>query len=142
MRQIKLVKLIALTLFTLFVLALLLTGRLNDRHAYARSTGPDPGFTHAPGEFDCRECHVPDGAPPGTVTIQAPQTYMPGQTYSITVNVSNSDPSRQRWGFQLTALDDTGSRAGTLVPSADLKTQVISGTLGNPPRQYVEHTST
>ncbi len=67
---------------------------------------------------------------------------MPGQTYQLTVSESNNSPTRQRWGFQLTALDDTGNRAGTLTPDADGRTQVISGTLGNPARQYIEHTAT
>ncbi|MDQ3134858.1 MAG: Reeler domain-containing protein, partial [Acidobacteriota bacterium] len=138
MRYVKVIKLFVLIAF---LCAGALVMLLNNRVAAARSSGPDPGFTGAPGEFDCRECHLPDGAPPGTITVAAPQTYVPGQTYQITFNESNAHPSRRRWGFQLTALDDTGTRAGTLQPGGDGRTQVVSGTTGNPARQYVEHTS-
>jgi glucose/arabinose dehydrogenase len=140
MRYSKQIKLIILILFVAGGACALLAGRLNERRAQARLAGPDPGYTHAPGEVDCSDCHLPDGAPPGTVTINAPLAYVPGQTYPVTVNVRNSDPTRRRWGFQLTAIDDTGNRAGTLNASADGTTQIKTGTLGSPPRQYVEHT--
>ncbi|MGH9944072.1 MAG: PQQ-dependent sugar dehydrogenase, partial [Pyrinomonadaceae bacterium] len=141
MRHVRLVKLIVLALFIVGGAAMLLSGSLDDRRAYARSSGPDPGFTGAPGEFDCRECHLPDGAPSGTVSVSAPQTYVSGQTYQITLNQTNTSPTRQRWGFQLTAIDDSGNRAGTLLPGPDGRTQVIAGTTGSHARQYVEHTS-
>ncbi len=141
MSHLKLIKLVVLIVFAAGgVAALLLTDSPFGRKTYARSSGPDPGFTGAPGEFDCRECHLPDGAPSGSITVSAPQTYVPGQTYQITVNESNPHPSRQRWGFQLTSLDDTGNRAGTLAAGADGRTQVVNGSTGTPPRQYVEHT--
>ena len=144
MCHLRLVKLIALIAFTASVAALLLAGRLGERRAYAFPYGPPPGHTRAPDEDPegCEVCHLPDGAPSGIVTINAPQTYVPGQTYQITVTVANSHPSRQRWGFQLTAIDDSGGRAGTLVAGADGTTQVVTGTIGNPVREYAEHTLT
>ncbi|MCA1628931.1 MAG: PQQ-dependent sugar dehydrogenase [Acidobacteria bacterium] len=140
MRRISLVKLFVITLFAALGAVALLTDTPASRRAYARSTGPDPGFTGAPGEFKCDECHVFDGAPPGTISVGAPPSYVPGQTYAITVNEANESPTLQRWGFQLTAVDDDGNRAGTLQAGADGRTQVISGLLGSPARQYVEHT--
>ncbi len=141
MPTVRRIKIFVLIIFSAGGLALLLTGNLFNQSSHARSSGPDPGFTGAPGEFNCRECHLEDGAPAGSITVNAPQTYVPGQTYQITVNVSNSHPTRQRWGFQLTAVDDTGNRAGTLQPGGDALTQVVNGTLGSPARQYVEHTT-
>ncbi|MDT7604886.1 MAG: hypothetical protein QOF61_2883 [Acidobacteriota bacterium] len=140
MRRIHLIKLVVLLLFVSFGAVALFTDNIATRKAYARSTGPDPGFTGAPSEFTCTECHVPDGAPSGFISVVAPQNYVPGQTYAITVNESNPSPTRQRWGFQLTSVDDNGDRAGTLQAGVDGRTQVVNGTLGTPARQYVEHT--
>ena len=135
-------KLVVLALFAAGGAAVMLTDNSVNRRAYARSTGPDPGHTRAPGEDPeaCSVCHLPDGAPSGSITIGAPQSYVPGQTYQITVSETNNHPSRRRWGFQLTAVDDDGNRAGTLQPLDGL-TQVLTGTLGTPARQYIEHTA-
>jgi glucose/arabinose dehydrogenase len=140
MSRINLVKLCAVAIFAALAAFALLTDSPASRRVYARSTGPDPGFTGAPGEFKCDECHVFDGAPSGTLNIGAPQSYVPGQTYAVTVNEANASPTRQRWGFQLTAVDEDGNRAGTLQAGTDGRTQVIAGLLGNPARQYAEHT--
>src|ERR671932_795571 len=98
MCRLRLAKLSALVLLTAACAALLLAGRLADRRAYARSTGPDPGHTRAPDEDPegCRVCHLPDGAPSGTITIAAPQPYVPGQIYHLPVTVENAPPSGRR----------------------------------------------
>jgi uncharacterized repeat protein (TIGR01451 family) len=141
MCRIKRIKLAVVVLFVGGVVAGLLTGKAFNRTVHAYSSGPPAGFTNAPGEFDCAECHVPDNAGTGTLTINAPQNYVPGQTYQISVNHTNAnDPTRQRWGFQLTALDDSEQRAGTLA-SADAFTQILDNQGPNNSRQYVEHTS-
>jgi glucose/arabinose dehydrogenase len=141
MSRIATVKLFVVIVFVAAGGALLLANNLFSPTVAARSTGPDPGFTGAPGEFRCDECHVFDGAPSGGIFIVAPQTYVPGQTYRIVVNETNTHPSRRRWGFQLTAVDEGGERAGTLQSAGDGLTQIISGTIGSAERQYVEHTS-
>jgi FG-GAP-like repeat len=101
--------------------------------AEAFSSGPPPGVTGAPGESTCADCHT-NIAGPGTFTITAPDTYTPGQTYQIVVRHISSDPTRLRWGFELTSLAAT-SPAGTF--TATSTTQVIAG--GN--RTYIEHNS-
>src|SRR5687767_10784834 len=79
----------------------LITDNAANHIAHAYSSGPPAGFTHAPGEFDCAECHLPQpDAGTGQISIGAPQSYVPGQTYQITVTHTNTDPSRLRWGFQ------------------------------------------
>jgi len=108
--------------------------------AGAFSTGPPPGYSRAPGEEPeaCAECHLPPGNPgSGQISITAPATYVPGQTYQITVMHTNTDPSRQRWGFQLTALDPSDEKAGNLQNTSGL-TQIITGGPGGN-RQYIEH---
>ena len=117
----------------------LLSGSSLTQRVHAYLAGPPAGFTHAPGEFDCSDCHVPDGPQGGQTTLTVPQTYIPGQTYQIAVHHFNSDPSRIRWGFQLTALDDGAQKAGNL-QSINALTQVLNNQGPIPARQYIEHT--
>ncbi|HEX8458548.1 MAG TPA: PQQ-dependent sugar dehydrogenase [Pyrinomonadaceae bacterium] len=144
MRKIHQLKLAVLVLFVVAGAALLVTNNFTNRSVHAFSSGPPAGYTRAPGEEPdaCRECHLPppdSGA--GRIQINTPQTYTPGQTYQISVVHTNADPSRRRWGFQLTALDDINTRAGTLTTRGDGLTQVLEAQGPFPSRQYIEHTS-
>jgi glucose/arabinose dehydrogenase len=142
MRRIRFIKLVVIILFVALGAFALFDDHLATLTALARSAGPDPGFTGAPGEKKCDECHVPDqgSVAPGAIHINAPASYVPGQTYQFGFTSSNSDPTRIRWGFQMTALDDNGNPAGTLQPLADGLTHVVTGASVNPARQYIEHT--
>jgi uncharacterized repeat protein (TIGR01451 family) len=133
-------KLLVLILFAAGTATLLLTDNAANPRARAYSAGPPAGYTHAPGELDCADCHTTPAQSSGTLTLNAPPKYTPGQTYDLTVTHATTDPSRVRWGFELTALDASDQKAGTLAPSDDL-TQVIEGQGPFPTRQYVEHTS-
>ncbi|HSE24694.1 MAG TPA: PQQ-dependent sugar dehydrogenase, partial [Pyrinomonadaceae bacterium] len=108
----------------------------------AFSAGPPAGYTGAPSEEPeaCAECHVPPDAGTGHISITAPQTYVPGQTYQITVTHTNADTSRLRWGFELTALDTSDEKAGDL-QSLNGTTQVLNNAGPGSARQYIEHTS-
>jgi uncharacterized repeat protein (TIGR01451 family) len=138
--KIQRIKLCVLVVFAACGATFLLTNNFANPRAYAYSAGPPAGHTGAPGEFKCDECHVPVDSGTGSIQIVAPQTYVPGQTYQIGVNHSNADATRVRWGFQLTAIDDNGAKAGAL-ESLDALTQVLNGQGPFPARQYVEHTS-
>jgi uncharacterized repeat protein (TIGR01451 family) len=134
-------KLLVLLVFTAGLLAFLLT----DNHAggsiaHAYSAGPPAGHTGAPGEFTCAECHTAQVVGNGSFSINAPQSYVPGQTYQITVNHINSDPTRLRWGFELTALADDQTKAGNL-QSANNQTQILDNEGPAGSRQYIEHTA-
>src|ERR1044071_6923477 len=115
----------------------LLTHNAGTRPVHAFSAGPPAGYTGAPQEEPeaCAECHVPPDAGTGTISITAPQTYVPGQTYPITVTHSNPDPTRQRWGFQLTVLDTSDEKAGELQNTSGL-TQVLNNQGPGSARQY------
>jgi hypothetical protein len=108
---------------------------------YGFASGPPFGHTGAPGEQTCVECHtgtLNSGA--GRVTISGvPDKYVPGTEYTLTVKVEH--PDRQRWGFQLTALDGASKPVGafTLVDRSTTRTVSGNGTLTG--RKYVEHTS-
>ena len=133
-------KLLVLLLFTAGVLSLLFTDSRANRVARAYSAGPPAAHTGAPGEFTCAECHTTPPLGNGRFTIEAPQAYVPGQTYQITVRHTNTDPTRLRWGFELTALADDNTRAGNL-QNADTLTQVLDNQGPGGTRQYIEHTA-
>ncbi|MGC2237101.1 MAG: VCBS repeat-containing protein [Pyrinomonadaceae bacterium] len=99
----------------------------------AYSSGPPGGVTGAPGETTCVACHFSDEGS-GQFTITAPPNYTPGQTYQIVVRHISSDPSRKRWGFEITSLAGT-AMAGTL-SSTTGTTQTFDGGNG---RFYTEH---
>jgi len=109
--------------------------------AYAKITGPDAGYTNAPGDLgNCTSCHDTFHDPnvgPGIVRMTGvPAVYEPGQQYTVAVIVQQAN--RQRFGFQLTALDQNGNRAGTLSPlGSDSQINPQTGVGG---RQYIEHT--
>jgi hypothetical protein len=108
--------------------------------SFAYSSGPPAGFTGAPGEFTCAECHVPESQGSGQTTLTVPPNYVPGHTYQIAVHHINNDPSRIRWGFELTALDDGDQKAGEL-QSIDSLTKVLNNQGPAANKQYIEHTS-
>ena len=112
------------------------------QQACAFSSGPPAGYTGAPGEEPeaCAECHVPADAGTGHIAISAPQTYVPGQTYPITVTHTNPDLTRIRWGFELTVLDSSDEKAGDL-QSLNSFTQVLNNQGPGSARQYIEHTA-
>ena len=109
--------------------------------AYASVTGPEPGYTNAPGDLgNCTSCHdhhlVNEGS--GSVRVNGlPAFYEPGQAYTFTVTTAQA--GRVRFGFQLTVIDSTGNRAGTFT-NLDGSTQILPQT-GVGGRQYIEHTS-
>ena len=97
------------------------------------SSGPPAAVSGAPDEANCSACH--GGSPSnGQFTIIAPQNYIPGQTYQIQVQHVNADPSRRRWGFELTALANNAA-AGSFA-NLSSNTQIITRNQ----RFYIEHT--
>ena len=110
--------------------------------AYASVTGPEARHTGAPGDIGtCYDCHdkVLSGINAGSGSVQInglPAVYQPGQEYTFTVTVQQG--GKQRFGFQLTAIDSDGDRVGTLAPdNSDSQLNSQTGTGG---RQYVNHT--
>lgn len=110
----------------------------------AFSGGPDPGRTGAPGELTCAtgECHgtlrLTD---PARFRLVVPNEYWPGQTYQIEIQHRSPDPTRLRWGFQLTALTGAQQRAGEW-RVRDALTQVVEDRVPGSMRQYIQHTLT
>lgn len=131
----------AFVLLTIAVALVLFTDNSANPSARANFSGPPAGFTGAPGELRCDDCHTTPTQSNGSITLNVPSTYTPGQTYTITVTHMTTDSSRKRWGFELTALDGADQKAGTLIAPANGLTQVINNQGPFPSRQYIEQTT-
>lgn len=136
-------KLAFLSLFIVCLFVALFTDSEFIETAHGFSSGPPGGRTGAPGELTCLTsgCHSGSlNGGPGSLVIEAPSVYEPGETYEITVRHSTSDSSRRRWGFQLTALRGGNLRAGNL-QNLDNRTAILNNDGPGFNRQYIEHTS-
>jgi hypothetical protein len=114
----------------IFILAVFLIPSL----ALAYSTGPPDGRTGAPGQLTCWDgCHntFPLNSGDGSLSISGPDFFSAGQTYTLTLEIS--DPGQARWGFEFSPLN-IGAIAIT-----DLTNTQFSSSGGN---MYVKHTST
>lgn len=101
--------------------------------SHASEGGAPTGRTGAPGESTCTSCHNQNSGP-GQVSIIAPATYTPGQTYQIQVQNVTTDTSRTNWGFELIPLNGA-NMAGTLI-NLNANTRLrVSGT-----KTYATHT--
>lgn len=117
--------------------------------AHGSSFGPQPAMTGVPSsgevlaEMTCQSCHASSPLNPdalGRVRLEGlPERWEPGRRYPLVLRVEHPGADRQRWGFQLTAVDaHTLLGAGRLVASDPETTQVIDGGIAE--REYVEHT--
>jgi uncharacterized protein (TIGR03437 family) len=140
--QTRLIKLSLVTLFTIWTAGYFLDGK----QVEAFSTGPPasrtgvPPLGSFPAETTCVACHTsfPQNSGPGTLTITGlPGTYMPGQEIMVTVTVTQ--PDRVRYGFEVTALDDQGKKAGDLVVTDANRMRIVDGAANFQGRQYIEH---
>lgn len=131
---------IVMLLLVVAVGVVLFSDNAANPRVHANFSGPPPGFTRAPGELACDDCHTNPPQSSGTISLSVPPNYTPGQSYNITVTHNTTDASRKRWGFELTALDATDQKAGTLT-ALDGFTQVRNNEGPFPSRQYIEQTT-
>ncbi len=103
-------------------------------------TGPDPGFTNAPGEDNCTACHVGTAlnAGGGSVKVElvGATTYSAGAKHTLRVTLA--DATASRWGFELSArLTGTANKAGTfsLKDPVNTRRETVPNGL-----EYVTHT--
>jgi uncharacterized repeat protein (TIGR01451 family) len=141
--NLRLIRLLLLAALLTVVGGFLLTRNTGVQPVHAFSAGPPAGYTGAPQEEPeaCAECHVPPDAGTGKISITAPPTYVPGQTYAITVTHTNADPTRLRWGFELTVLDTASDEKAGELQNPDGLTQVLNNAGPGSARQYIEHTA-
>ena len=107
--------------------------------AFAFSGGPPDGVTGAPTENTCAQagCHTGNdlNVSGGSLMLTTPETYIPNEVYTIVVNLSRTGQSR--WGFEMTALDADGARAGSFEVDDAGNTQLSEANS----KQYIKHTS-
>jgi len=108
------------------------------------SGNPPDGRTNAPGEGNCTGCHASFTLNSGDGAFQIlglPSSVTPGQTVSLTLQLS--DPGQSRWGFELTAIDanDAGAQGAGVFTVTDFTNTQLSDN-GGTARDYMKHTST
>jgi glucose/arabinose dehydrogenase len=131
--------LIKLTIISITILIAVYS--FSNRRVHAFASGPPAGYTDAPGEANCTACHTTYdlNTGPGSLRIEGlPETYSTNQEIPITIKMEQLDSIF--FGFQLTALDSNGRRAGTLVVTNSDQTQLRNGNVSGNPRTYIEHT--
>jgi hypothetical protein len=111
----------------LLCIALLSLGNFNN---------PPNGFTGAPGESLCTECHSLNGGNQnGTVLINGfPSTAIANQIYPLIVTVANPNGIAEFAGFQMVVLDANNQNAGTLTNPGPFSVVTTAGG-----RTYHEH---
>ena len=107
---------------------------------FAFSFGPPEEKTGAPNEGTCADanCHTGNdlNASGGSLMLTIPETYVPNEVYTIVVNLARAGQSK--WGFEMTALDGNGARAGTFEIDAAGNTQLAEANS----KQYIKQTAT
>lgn len=131
---------IKLSIFILFCTVFAFCA-LNGARARANSNRPPSRSTGGPGESNCTICHdgsaVNSGA--GIVALNGlPANYMPNQAIPLTIAVTQA--GRSKFGFQVTAIDDTGKQAGLIVVTDAARTILTTGTVAGNTRQYIGQT--
>lgn len=110
------------------------------QNAHTSAAQPVAGKTGAPSEGTCANsgCHTSSSGGSGNVSLSfgGGATYLPGVTYTLSITVT--DPTASKYGFELTALDGTGVKAGILTITNPLNTakptaQAVMG------REYISH---
>lgn len=130
-----------LSIFLLFC-GLFLAFGLKGTRVKAYQSGPDPARTGAPGELTCAiaACHIgtPVNSGGGTLSITGvPDSYSPNQQIDVTVTMAQA--GRVRFGFEVTAIDDQGREAGTLILTEPSRTTLFPGVVGSNLRRYISH---
>ena len=96
--------------------------------------------TGAPGESTCGSCHSGQiNTGPGSVSLNAPADYRPGETYTLSLSIADSLVPVGRFGFSTTMLDAANLRAGTVQLTDLLRTSLQTGFVSGQIRQYLGH---
>jgi uncharacterized protein (TIGR03437 family) len=134
-------KSIKLFIFILFCAVFALCA-LDGARTRANANRPPSRNTGGPGESNCTSCHDGTAVNSGTGTVALnglPANYMPNQAIPLTVVMTQA--GRSKFGFQVTAIDDTGKQAGTIVATDSARTTLTTGTVAGNTRQYIGQTA-
>ena len=98
--------------------------------------GPPAGYTGSPGDGqNCASCHSSSVQTiTGVITSNIPASgYMPNQTYTITASLSQTGINR--FGFQISPQNTSGTKLGSLIVTNSTETS-LSGS-----GKYIQHKS-
>lgn len=107
------------------------------------SNGAPIGHTNAPGELTCNRsgCHVGHDLNSGdailSVDLGNGQAYQPGAIHEVTVEIAQD--GKERFGFQVLALKDDTTNAGTFIVTDSVRTKVSIGTNQYAGRNYMTY---
>ena len=153
-------KALKILLLSVAILALVTGLRLSESPVKARSlTAPPasrtgaPAFGAVPAELTCTACHRDSNGVANSLLnlnnpttggkielVDLPNSYVPGQEYTVKVAVSQIDPNAVKFGFELVVLDSTGNSTGTLTDVDATRTLVSAATPFNgTTRTYIHH---
>ena len=104
---------------------------------------PDAMCGNPPGQSNCTMCHYEFEVNSGggsLALLGLPADYVPGQTYALTVQLE--DQGQDRWGFELTVLDDADPthEGGQLAVTDPDNTQISYDYFGT--EDYLKQTKT
>lgn len=122
--------------FTTSVMVFVMSAVMVTGLGLSYSFEPPDGYTGAPTESSCAQCHSSALGNGGIELINVPATYLPGTSYTITVSLQ--DPGQLRWGFELTAIDSDNHGAGTFTVT-DIEATQLSDNDGTQP-DYLKQT--
>lgn len=113
----------------------------------SNSNGPGGGYSGAPSENNCTNCHgtfslQTSGVNFNKIRLDIPMTgggYIPDSTYLI--KISYKETGKTVFGFQVTALDSKNNEAAGTFTANDSRTQTGNYTIASKTRYYAEHTS-
>lgn len=102
----------------------------------ANQSNPPNGKTGAPGDGLCTDCHTLNGQnQDGNVSVAGiPATITPSTAYILTLTVANPNGNADLAGFQMTILNSSNQKAGTMTSPSPTSTVSASGG-----RDYWEH---
>lgn len=111
--------------------------------AFSYARGPRNARTGAPGEQTCvaSDCHndyeINSGL--GELSlIGVPDTYEPDMEYPITVRLEQE--GQERWGFQVTVLNESLQRSGEITAFDERSEQLETDEVDGNERYYLKHT--
>ena len=94
-------------------------------YVFAYSTGPDTGVNGVFGASNncttgCHNSFAVNSGTGGVSITGLPASWVPGQTYPLTVTVTPATGSRA-FGFQLSAVDSSNRQAGTFTVGSGMR---------------------
>lgn len=106
------------------------------------SSGAPSASTGGGGEQTCAmsTCHDDNSINSGTAQLSVEIADMVKVGEDATIKVKIKDAGKTRFGFQVTALDESNTKVGEFIISDNERTQILGGNNSFPNRQYLTYT--